>query len=117
MQERGSLRRGLIEGPVPTTAGCCRWHLRLPLLAVSWYDDGMRSTIDKAGRLVIPKPLRERLGLLPGEVELVADGAALRVEPVARGNLAREQDRLVISGAGTALDDDTVRALRDADRR
>ena len=42
----------------------------------------MRSTIDKAGRLVIPKPLRDQLGLRPGEVELTADGAALRVVPV-----------------------------------
>jgi bifunctional DNA-binding transcriptional regulator/antitoxin component of YhaV-PrlF toxin-antitoxin module len=42
----------------------------------------MRSTIDKAGRLVIPKVLRDQLWLLPGEVELIADGPALRVVPV-----------------------------------
>lgn len=41
-------------------------------------------TIDKAGRLVIPKPLRERVGLTPGEVEVFAEGSGLRVEPVAR---------------------------------
>ncbi len=38
----------------------------------------MQATIDKAGRLVIPKLLRDRLGLGPGVVEVVADGAALR---------------------------------------
>lgn len=43
----------------------------------------MRATIDKAGRLVIPKPLRDQLGLGPGEVEVVADGTALRVEALA----------------------------------
>jgi AbrB family looped-hinge helix DNA binding protein len=37
----------------------------------------MRATIDKAGRLVIPKPLRNGLGLVPGEVEVAADGNAL----------------------------------------
>jgi AbrB family looped-hinge helix DNA binding protein len=77
----------------------------------------MRATIDKAGRLVIPKPLRDRLGLLPGEVEVVADGTGLRVEPVATGDLRVEGGRLVIPPAGGHLDDELVRALRDADRR
>jgi AbrB family looped-hinge helix DNA binding protein len=73
--------------------------------------------MDKAGRVVIPKALRERLGFQPGEVELTADGAALRIEPVAGGGLSERAGRLVIPAGGTALDDDTVRALRDADQR
>jgi AbrB family looped-hinge helix DNA binding protein len=77
----------------------------------------MRATIDKAGRLVVPKPLRERLGLGPGAVEVVVDGAGLRVEPVAGGDLVEERGRLVIAAAGAELDDEAVRALRDADRR
>lgn len=77
----------------------------------------MRATIDKAGRLVIPKPLRDSLGLVPGEVEVAADGAALRVEPIASDELASEEGRLVIPAVGGYLDDDVVRALRDADQR
>ena len=77
----------------------------------------MKATIDKAGRLVIPKELRERLGLRPGEVEIVADGAGLCVEPVATESLVERAGRLVIPAAGTSLDDDGVRALRDADQR
>ncbi len=77
----------------------------------------MRATIDKAGRLVIPKPLRDSLGLVPGEVEVAADGAALRVEPIASDELASERGRLVIPAVGGYLDDDVVRALRDADQR
>ena len=77
----------------------------------------MRATIDKAGRLVIPKPLRDSLGLVPGEVEVAADGAALRVEPIASDELASERGRLVIPAVGGHLDDDVVRALRDADQR
>jgi AbrB family looped-hinge helix DNA binding protein len=77
----------------------------------------MRATIDKAGRLVIPKSLRDKLGLTPGEVEVVADGSALRVEAIAGESLEESDGRLVIPAAGMPLDDDAVRALRDADQR
>lgn len=77
----------------------------------------MRTTIDKAGRLVIPKALRDRLGLRPGEVEVTADGATLRVEAVAGEGLAERAGRLVIPASGAAIHDDEVRALRHADQR
>lgn len=77
----------------------------------------MKATIDKAGRLVIPKPLRDQLGLRPGEVEVAAEGAALRVAPIAGDDLVEREGRLVIPAGGVALDDEDVRALRDADQR
>jgi AbrB family looped-hinge helix DNA binding protein len=77
----------------------------------------MRATIDKAGRLVIPKPLRDELGLRPGEVELSAHGAGLFVEPLTETSLEEREGRLVIPPAGSAIDDDLVRSLRDAGRR
>jgi AbrB family looped-hinge helix DNA binding protein len=78
----------------------------------------MRATIDKAGRLVVPKVLRERVGLRAGSaVELTTDGAAIRIEPVAGEGLSEESGRLVIPATGTQVDDELVRALRDADRR
>lgn len=77
----------------------------------------MRTTIDKAGRLVIPKPLRERLGLRPGEVEVTVDGAGLRVEAVVAEGLEEEQGLLVIPSAGEPITADAVRSLRDADQR
>jgi AbrB family looped-hinge helix DNA binding protein len=74
----------------------------------------MRTTIDKAGRLVIPKPLRDRLGIRPGVVELSIDGAALRVEPIT-GDVVEERDgRLVIPPSGEPVSAAEVRALRDA---
>jgi AbrB family looped-hinge helix DNA binding protein len=77
----------------------------------------MRATIDKAGRLVIPKVLRDQVGLAPGEVELVADGAGLRIEALASDDLVESDGRLVIPRTSGSIDDDDVRALRDADRR
>jgi AbrB family looped-hinge helix DNA binding protein len=77
----------------------------------------MRTTIDKAGRLVIPKALRDRLGLRPGEVEVSADGAALRVEPVVGEGVEEQGGWLVIPASGTVIADADVQALRDADQR
>ena len=77
----------------------------------------MRATIDAAGRLVIPKQLREQVGLRAGEVEVTADGAGLRVEPLAEGSLDERDGRLVIPAAGESIDDELVRALRDAGQR
>lgn len=76
----------------------------------------MRATIDKAGRLVIPKKLRDELGLAPGEVEVVADGAALRVEPIAGGQVIEKDGHLVIAATGITIDDALIEKLRDADR-
>ena len=77
----------------------------------------MRATIDQAGRVVIPKPLRDQVGLAPGEVEIVADGAGLRVEPIATDDLEERDGFLVLRPSGTVIDDDIVRSLRDADQR
>ena len=75
-------------------------------------------TIDSAGRLVVPKPLREQFNLTPGcelEIEAVGDGIALRradAEPA----LVRKRGILVHHGTTkTSLDiGDFVRAERDA---
>jgi AbrB family looped-hinge helix DNA binding protein len=77
----------------------------------------MRSTIDKAGRLVIPKALRDSIGLVAGEVEVTSDGAGLRIEPLADDQLEDEDGLLVIPAADATVGDDLIRTLRDADQR
>ena len=77
----------------------------------------MKTTIDRAGRLVIPRALRERIGLAAGgEVEVELDGAGVRIEAVAGSSLKEVAGLLVIPATGTALTGDVVRELIDADR-
>ena len=66
---------------------------------------------------MLPKPLRDRVGLQPGEVEVFADGAGLRVEAIAGEDLEERDGRLVVPPSGVAIDDEMIRALRDADQR
>lgn len=66
---------------------------------------------------MIPRALRDEVGLRAGEVELTRDGAGLRIEPVAGEGLVEEKGLLVISGGGPAITDQEVQALRDAGQR
>lgn len=46
----------------------------------------MRTTIDKAGRVVIPASVRERAGFTPGtQLEITVDEFGVRLERVAPG--------------------------------
>lgn len=77
----------------------------------------MKATIDKVGRLVIPRPLRDRVGLTAGgTVDIEVDGAGLRILPVAGTELREEGGLLVIPRSGASIDDARVRELIDADR-
>jgi AbrB family looped-hinge helix DNA binding protein len=77
----------------------------------------MKTTVDKAGRLVIPRALRDRIGLARGgEVDLVLDGAAIRIEPVSGSELKEVGDLLIIPATGTPLTQGAVRELIDGDR-
>jgi bifunctional DNA-binding transcriptional regulator/antitoxin component of YhaV-PrlF toxin-antitoxin module len=67
--------------------------------------------------LVIPKRLRDDVGLRPGEVEVFAEGTGLRVEPLAGELLDERGARLVVPASGAQIDDDLVRSLRDAGQR
>ena len=72
----------------------------------------MKTTIDGAGRIVVPKPLRDALGVQPGQVlELeVRDGqlqvdivpVEMRLEPGRNGPVAVPADKLpTLTGTGT----------------
>ena len=81
----------------------------------------MRVRVDRLGRVVIPKPVRDALGLGPGvELVLVTDGAGLRLDPVADAARPIEYaDGLPLLGsvAGAALSDADVRRMTEEGRR
>jgi AbrB family looped-hinge helix DNA binding protein len=77
----------------------------------------MKTTIDRAGRLVIPKELRDRLGLVPGEVDVFAEGAGLRIELVSTDHLVERDGHLLLPSGGATLTDDDIRELRRVDQR
>ena len=79
--------------------------------------EAMRARIDKAGRLVIPRALRDRIGLAGGgEVELELDGAGVRIEPIPGTGFREEGALLFIPAGGSVLTDASVRKSIEADR-
>jgi AbrB family looped-hinge helix DNA binding protein len=81
----------------------------------------MRVIVDRVGRIVIPKSLRVALGIGPDtEMELMADGGGLRLEPVRpRRREVGESDGLPLLGVvqGVVLSDADVQRLRDDTQR
>lgn len=86
-----------------------------------WYRHAVRATIDAAGRIVVPKRLREQLGFTPGtELELEERDGRLEVSVPSQATILRdEQGRPYISAPpGTPpLTVEDVRELIERGRR
>ena len=75
------------------------------------------TTLDRFGRLLIPKTLRDAAGLRTGvEVEIVADDEGLRLIPRRRGVLLKEVDGVLIA-AGEAAGDLASAVRHDREKR
>lgn len=79
----------------------------------------MKAVIDSRGRVVLPKQLRDALGLTPGTtVDISAYGSGLHIVPGGRtARLERDVDGRLVVWADTAVTDETVFALIDSGRR
>jgi AbrB family looped-hinge helix DNA binding protein len=65
----------------------------------------MRTTIDKAGRVVIPAAIRDRAGLTPGtELEISIDDTGVRIERVAPGPKLVKVGRRLVARPTAATD-------------
>ena len=90
-----------------------------------WESNGrfpfMRVTVDRVGRIVIPKGLRDQLGLqAEDELDATIDGHAIRLEPrQATGRVVVDRNGIAVlrSVGDGKLTDRMVRDLRDAERR
>jgi AbrB family looped-hinge helix DNA binding protein len=82
-------------------------------------------TLDKAGRVVIPKTLRDELRLEPGDsLSLESEGESVTLSPVRSASpLRKKRGVWVFHGGGkigAAVTDDvlrSIRAQRDCDNR
>jgi len=78
----------------------------------------MEAIIDQAGRVVLPKPIRDALGLLPGtRVDISTYGAGAQILPTGRTARLVEEDGALVAASDTPVDDDVVFALIDAGRK
>jgi AbrB family looped-hinge helix DNA binding protein len=78
----------------------------------------METTVDSVGRIVVPKPLRDALGLLPGTtVDVTAYGAGLQVLPTGRTARLVDIDGALVADSTTEVTDEIVFGLIDSLRR
>jgi AbrB family looped-hinge helix DNA binding protein len=78
----------------------------------------METTIDSVGRIVVPKPLRDALGLAPGStVDISRYGAGLQLLPTGRTARLVDESGVLVATGETRIDDEVVFGLIDSGRR
>ena len=78
----------------------------------------METSLDSVGRIVIPKALRDALGLQPGStIDISRYGAGLQLVVTGRTARLEEENGALVATGETEIDDDVVFGLIDAGRR
>ena len=74
----------------------------------------MQTTIDAAGRIVVPKPLRQELGLVPGQLlEIRASDGRLEVEVAPTPMRLEKRGKGVVAVPETDLPPLTAELVRE----
>lgn len=74
----------------------------------------MRATIDGAGRLVVPKPLRDELGLRSGqEIEVSLRNGRIEIEPVPTSMRLVDREGVLVAEPDGSLSPLTADEVRD----
>ena len=78
----------------------------------------MEATVDAVGRILVPKPLREALGLEVGStVDISRYGAGLQLIPTGRTARLVEESGVLVATRETMIADELVFGLIDTGRR
>ncbi|MGK2852866.1 MAG: AbrB/MazE/SpoVT family DNA-binding domain-containing protein [Microbacteriaceae bacterium] len=78
----------------------------------------MEATVDAVGRIMVPKALRDALGLRAGSiVDISRYGSGLQLIPAGRTSRLVEESGVLVAAGTTQIDDDVVFDLIDAGRR
>jgi AbrB family looped-hinge helix DNA binding protein len=78
----------------------------------------MEARLDSVGRLVIPKPLRDALGLLPGAtVEVAQYGAGIQITAGTRTATIVQEQGMPVAIGQTEITDEVLFDLIDRGRR
>ena len=78
----------------------------------------MRATIDSGGRVLLPKALRDSLGLTPGsQVDISAYGSGVQVSPAGRTATVVERNGRLIAISEDTVTDEMLYSIMDSGRR
>ena len=78
----------------------------------------MKTSTDSVGRIVVPKALRDALGLTAGStVDISRYGAGLQLIPTGRTAQLVEESGVLVATGETTVDDDVIFGLLASGRR
>ena len=84
------------------------------IIPVLWHIYDMKTTIDAAGRIVVPKSLRQALNLKPGQsLEIRAGDGRLEIEIAATAMTLRKRGKDVVAIPAVDLPTLTAEEVRE----